>query len=107
MFHYLSAPDAANPFDDDYSRDNPGRVPRLSNLTRDEMSRENQDPQEELDWGRKMSGQRSKFLKELVDEMEMEKKRKKNPPPIPPPVAPTPPVTLSGLFMTYATYVSS
>jgi len=95
MFHYLSAPDQPNPFDDDYSRANSGKVPRMMNLSREDMTRENQDPPEEIEWGRKMSGQRSKFLRELVDEMEMEKKRKKHPPPIPQQVAPSPTVTLS------------
>ncbi|KAL4243230.1 Ino eighty subunit 1 [Abortiporus biennis] len=95
MFHYLSGPNQPNPFDDDYSRNNTGKVPRMINLTREDMLRENQDPPEEIEWGRRMSAQRSKFLKELVDEMEMEKKRKKNPPALPPPLPPTPTVTLS------------
>ncbi|KAI0082186.1 hypothetical protein K474DRAFT_1681521 [Panus rudis PR-1116 ss-1] len=76
MFHYLSAPDAPNPFDDDYSRANPGKVPRMMGLTREEERLENRDPPEEIEWGKRMSAMRSKFLKELVDEMEMEKKRK-------------------------------
>ncbi|CAL1696135.1 unnamed protein product [Somion occarium] len=91
MFHYLSAPDTTNPFDDEYSRTHPGKAPLMAPLTQEEASRENEDPPEEVEWGKRMSQMRSKFLKELVDEMEMEKKRKKHPPPPPlPPVAPAP-----------------
>ncbi|KAI0639247.1 hypothetical protein C8Q77DRAFT_1045690 [Trametes polyzona] len=89
MFHYLSGPDRPNPFDDEYSRANPGRVPRMRPLTREEQAQENVDPPDEVEWGKRMSALRSKFLRELVDEMEMEKRRKKNPPPLPPPPAPS------------------
>ena len=85
MFHYLQGPDKQNPFDDDYSRANPPKVPRMQSLTREEQAGENVDPPDEIEWGRRMSTMRSKFLKELVDEMEQEKRRKKNPPPPPPP----------------------
>ncbi|TFY62154.1 hypothetical protein EVJ58_g4032 [Rhodofomes roseus] len=88
MFHYLQGPDKPNPFDDDYSRANPGKVPRLRHLTPEEMARENVDPADEIEWGRRMSTQRSKFLKELVDEMEAEKKKAREPQPAPMP-APT------------------
>ncbi|KAI0778026.1 hypothetical protein BD413DRAFT_466831 [Trametes elegans] len=88
MFHYLQGPDRPNPFDDDYSRANPGRVPRMRPLTRDEQAQENVDPLDEIEWGKRMSALRSKFLRELVDEMEQEKRRKKNPP-LPPPPAPS------------------
>ena len=85
MYHYLQGPDKPNPFDDDYSRANPPKVPRMRSLTREEQAQENVDPPDEVEWGKRMSATRSKFLKELVDEMEMEKRRKKNPPPPPPP----------------------
>ncbi|KAI0670060.1 hypothetical protein C8Q78DRAFT_976487 [Trametes maxima] len=88
MFHYLSGPDRPNPFADEYSRINPGRVPRMRPLTREEQAQENVDPVDEIEWGKRMSTQRSNFLRELVDEMEQEKRRKKNPP-IPPPPAPS------------------
>ena len=78
IFHYLSEPDAPNPFDDDWSRQNPSKVPRMQSLSRDEMARENQDPPEEIEWGKRMSNMRSKFLRELVDEMEADNRRKKN-----------------------------
>ncbi|KAL6309973.1 hypothetical protein BKA93DRAFT_757015 [Sparassis latifolia] len=90
MFYYLQGPGKPNPFDDDYSRVNPGKAPRMQNLTREQMAQENVDPVEEVEWGKRMSAHRSKFLKELVDEMEMEKRRKDNPlPPPPPPTAST------------------
>ncbi|KAJ3551372.1 hypothetical protein NM688_g4740 [Phlebia brevispora] len=82
IFHYLSPPDTPNPFDDENSRAHPGKAPKLVTISREEMLRENQDPQEEIEWGRRMSQMRSKFLKELVDEMEAEKRRKKNPVPV-------------------------
>ncbi|CDO72386.1 hypothetical protein BN946_scf184977.g85 [Trametes cinnabarina] len=88
MFYYLQGPDKPNPFDDDYSRTHPGRVPRMRPLTREEQAMENVDPIEEIEWGKRMSALRSKFLRELVDEMEAEKRRKKNPP-LPPPPAPS------------------
>ena len=90
MFHYLAPPGKVNPFDDDYSRANPGKVPFMVKLSKDEMGRENQDPPDEVEWGRKMSATRGKFLRELVDEMEMEKKRKRHPPPPPAPVVAAP-----------------
>jgi len=95
MFHYLSAPGTPNPFDDEYSRSNPGKVPRMLNLNRDEMLLENEDPPEEIEWGKKMSALRGVFLQELVNEMSQEEKRRKNPPPIPQPTAPPPSITLS------------
>ena len=88
MFHYLQGPDKPNPFDDEYSRLHPGRVPRMIPLSREEQAQENVDPPDEIEWGKRMSALRSKFLRELVDEMEQEKRRKKNPP-LPPPVAPS------------------
>ncbi|PCH33506.1 hypothetical protein WOLCODRAFT_129794 [Wolfiporia cocos MD-104 SS10] len=89
MFHYLSGGDKPNPFDDEYSRSHPGKVPRMHSLSREEMATENVDPIEEIEFGRKKSAERSKFLKELVDEMEMEKQRARNPPPPPIPTAPS------------------
>ena len=44
----------------------------------EDSSRENQDPAEEIEWGKRMSAMRSKFLKELVDEMEADNKRKRS-----------------------------
>lgn len=51
IFHYLSEPDALNPFDDTWSRGNTGKVPRMLSLSREDMQRENQDPSEEIEWG--------------------------------------------------------
>lgn len=50
----------------------------MQSLNREEMARENQDPPEEIEWGKRMSNMRSKFLRELVDEMEADNRRKKN-----------------------------
>ncbi|KAI6045005.1 hypothetical protein EDC04DRAFT_2598969 [Pisolithus marmoratus] len=66
MFHYLEGPDQPNPYDDDYSRQNPGKVPRLRRLSDAEMAAENVDTVEEIEWGKAMSAQRNLFLKRLV-----------------------------------------
>lgn len=103
VFHYLSPPDSPNPFDDDYSRANPGKAPKLATISREQMLQENQDPQDEIEWGRRMSAMRSKFLKELVDEMEAEKKRKKNPPlPLATPSSTFSTTTLSSSYIRFA-----
>lgn len=95
VYRYLSPPDSTNPFDDDYSRNHTGKAPKLVTISRGEMLQENVDPADEMEWGKRMSAMRSKFLKELVDEMEMEKRRKKNPPVPPPAPAPAFSTTLS------------
>lgn len=74
MFHYLEGPDQPNPYDDDYSRQNPGKVPRLRRLSDAEMAAENVDTVEEIEWGKTMSAQRNLFLKRLVTSQENEKK---------------------------------
>ena len=43
MFHYLEGPDTPNPYDDEYSRNNPGKVPWLHRINDAEMQRENVD----------------------------------------------------------------
>lgn len=84
MYHYLSASDTPNPFDDDYSRANLGKVPRMVSISREEMQRENVDPSDEVDWGKHMSSLRIRFLKELMDESEAEKRRKRDAQMVPP-----------------------
>ncbi|EKM60926.1 uncharacterized protein PHACADRAFT_110804 [Phanerochaete carnosa HHB-10118-sp] len=84
VYHYLSASDTPNPFDDDYSRANPGKVPRMVSLSREETQRENVDPSDEVDWGKHMSSLRVRFLKELMDESEAEKRRKRDAQMVPP-----------------------
>ncbi|KIJ68233.1 hypothetical protein HYDPIDRAFT_24531 [Hydnomerulius pinastri MD-312] len=76
IFHYLEGPDQPNPYDDDYSRENPGKVPWLRRLTDAEMAEENVDTPEELEWGKTMSAQRNIFLQRLVNSLENEKKAK-------------------------------
>lgn len=76
MFHYLEGPDKLNPFDDDYSRNNPGKVPWLYRINELEMQRENVDTQEEMQWGYMMSAQRDTFLQRLMSSIDAEKKSK-------------------------------
>ncbi|KAN0125046.1 hypothetical protein V8E52_001598 [Russula decolorans] len=66
IFHYHEGPNLANPFADEHARRNPGKVPWLLRLSRDEQAQENVDPLEELEWGRKMAQARSRFLQDLV-----------------------------------------
>lgn len=87
MFYYLRGPNQPNPFDDDFSRQHPPKAPLMRSLSKEQMEQENIDPPEEIEWGRRMSAQRSLILKELVDEMESEKRRKKNPPLVMPPAS--------------------
>jgi Ino eighty subunit 1 len=76
IFHYLEGPDQPNPYDDDYSRQNPGKVPWLHRLTEEEMAQENVDTPDEIEWGKAMSAQRNLFLQRLVHSIEKEKKVK-------------------------------
>lgn len=76
IFHYLEGPDRPNPYDDDYSRQNPGKVPRLRRLTDAELAEENVDTAEEIEWGQSMSTRRNVFLQRLVNSLEDEKKAK-------------------------------
>ncbi|KAI6132663.1 hypothetical protein EV401DRAFT_1849379 [Pisolithus croceorrhizus] len=74
MFHYLEGPDQPNPYDDDYSRQNLGKVPRLRRLSDAETAEENVDTTDEIEWGKTMSAQRNHFLQRLVTSQENEKK---------------------------------
>ncbi|KAF9229510.1 hypothetical protein BS17DRAFT_876986 [Gyrodon lividus] len=76
IFHYLEGPDQPNPYDDDHSRENLGKVPWLRRLTDAEMAEENVDTPEEIEWGKTMSAQRNSFLQRLVNSLENEKKAK-------------------------------
>jgi Ino eighty subunit 1 len=76
MFHYLEGPDKPNPYDDDYSRDNPGKVPWLHRINDADMQRENVDTPEEIQWGNMMSTQRDTFLQRLMSSIDAEKKAK-------------------------------
>ncbi|KAJ6524295.1 hypothetical protein DFH09DRAFT_1096213 [Mycena vulgaris] len=55
MYYYLENPDGPNPFDDSYSRANPGKAPLIRTLTEEEQSQENVDSPEEKEWGGKMT----------------------------------------------------
>ncbi|KAL4069496.1 hypothetical protein J3A83DRAFT_4095644 [Scleroderma citrinum] len=76
MFHYLEGPEQPNPYDDDYSRQNRGKVPYLRRLSDAEMVAENVDTNEEIEWGKVMSAQRNLFLQRLVNSLENDKKAK-------------------------------
>lgn len=73
IFHYHEGPNLANPFSDDHARRNPGKVPWLLRLSRDEQLHENVDPPEEVEWGKKMAQARSRFLQDLVAGGELDK----------------------------------
>ncbi len=73
IFHYHEGPNLANPFADDHARRNPGKVPWLHRLSREEQAQQNIDPPEELEWGRKMAQARSRFLQDLVAGGELDK----------------------------------
>jgi hypothetical protein len=76
MFHYLEGPDQPNPYDDDYSRQHPGKVPWLRRLSEEVMAQENVDTPEEIEWGKSMSEMRNIFLQKLVKSSDKEKKEK-------------------------------
>ncbi|KAJ7630673.1 hypothetical protein FB45DRAFT_542677 [Roridomyces roridus] len=76
MYHYLENPDGPNPYDDSYSRQHPGKAPRIRKLTEEEHRRENVDTAEEVEWGKMMTTQRNGFLQRLVSDTEREKKSK-------------------------------
>lgn len=79
VYHHLQDPDAdTNPFADDHSRANPGKVPWLPRLSTEEMRtlRENSDPADEIEWGNRMCAQRTGFLQKLVSHADAEKKNK-------------------------------
>lgn len=76
MFHYLEGPDQPNPYDDDYSRQHPGKVPWLRRLSEEMMAQENVDTPEEIEWGKSMSEMRNIFLQKLVKSSDKEKKEK-------------------------------
>ncbi|KII93341.1 hypothetical protein PLICRDRAFT_99947 [Plicaturopsis crispa FD-325 SS-3] len=81
LHRYLEGPDIPNPYDDEHSRANPGKVPWLRRLSDKEV--ENVDLPEEIEWGRTMSNQRNSFLQRLVSSIEQEKRNRNNPPPPP------------------------
>ncbi|OAX44814.1 hypothetical protein K503DRAFT_852379 [Rhizopogon vinicolor AM-OR11-026] len=76
MFHYLEGPEQPNPYDDDYSRQHPGKVPWLRRLSEEAMEQENVDTPEEIEWGKSMSEMRNIFLQKLVKSFDKEKKAK-------------------------------
>ncbi|TIB64453.1 hypothetical protein E3P78_01190 [Wallemia ichthyophaga] len=69
VYHYLHkvSDDQShpNPFDDDWSRQHPGRCPRLVQLSDAELMHENIDLPEDLEWATQMQQQRIHFLTQL------------------------------------------
>ncbi|KAF9457095.1 hypothetical protein BDZ94DRAFT_1292569 [Collybia nuda] len=80
MYHYLERSDGPNPFDDSYSKDNPGKAPLLHRLSQSQIASENVDSPEEIAWGKKMSSLRNAFLHKLVSSIEYEKRAKASAP---------------------------
>jgi len=74
MFHYLESPAAQNPFHDEHSRNNPGKVPVIRRLSDAEMEMENVDTPEEVEWGNKMSNLRNEFLHKLVSSTNIDRR---------------------------------
>lgn len=74
IYHYLEDSDGPNPWDDDYSRDNRPKAPKMRYFSEAEQRQENIDTQDEVEWGRKMTSQRNLFLQRLVASVENEKK---------------------------------
>lgn len=89
VYHYFEDPTSAiskqgettNPFADEYSRLNPGKIPSLRRITPEQMLRrgENVDPPEERDSGRRMCEQRNSFLHRLTVVNETERANRENP----------------------------
>ncbi|EJC98709.1 uncharacterized protein FOMMEDRAFT_161538 [Fomitiporia mediterranea MF3/22] len=83
VYHYLEDPTSSpsggpstNPFADEYSEKNPGKVPLLPRLSPEEMRGENIDPPEEIEWGNKMCALRTSFLQRLVRTSEIERRNR-------------------------------
>ncbi|EGO01145.1 hypothetical protein SERLA73DRAFT_179227 [Serpula lacrymans var. lacrymans S7.3] len=84
IYHYLEGPELPNPYDDDYSRQNDGKVPWLHRLSETEFAKENVDTPDEIAWGKRMSSERNTFLQKLVNNTHTEKKERYPPTPAAP-----------------------
>ncbi|KAF9650672.1 hypothetical protein BDM02DRAFT_3111707, partial [Thelephora ganbajun] len=84
IFHYYQGPQASNPFADEYTLKNPGKMPRIQRLTEEEMNMENVDMPEEIEWAKRKSNQRSVILRDLIETEELEKRAKGKLPTVPP-----------------------
>ncbi|TFK30630.1 hypothetical protein FA15DRAFT_676909 [Coprinopsis marcescibilis] len=81
IYHYLETADGHNPFSDKYAQRNPGKAPQLRRLGPNERP-ENVDTDDEIRWGRVMSGKRNAFLQQLVSSLEYERRTGRNAPPV-------------------------
>ena len=84
IFHYYQGPQAPNPFADEFSLKNPGKMPKIHRLTEEEMGMENVDMPEEIEWAKRKSNQRSVILRDLIETEELEKRAKGKLPTVPP-----------------------
>ena len=62
LCHHYYEGSSPNPFDDTYSEQHPGTIPKLYPLSPEEALLENVDTAEEKAWGKKMTDQRRLFL---------------------------------------------
>ncbi|KAH8100586.1 hypothetical protein BXZ70DRAFT_937962 [Cristinia sonorae] len=68
-YHYLEAP-SPNPFEDEYARLHPGKIPELVMISEKEAVEENIEPADEKEWGERMSAQRKVFMAKKDKEAE-------------------------------------
>lgn len=72
IYHYLEDTEGPNPFDDDFSRQNPGRAPLLRAI--EDPQTVDVDTPEELEQGEAMKVQRRRFLADLMKDEEKDKR---------------------------------
>ena len=66
MYHYLEGY-SSNPFDDQWSRSNPGKSPFIYQVDHSTLASENTDTPSEITWGQKMAARRATFLDKQLD----------------------------------------
>jgi len=66
IYHYLEA-GHDNPFDDAWSRANPGKCPYIYQVDHSSLASENADTSAEILWGQKMTARRSTILDKQED----------------------------------------
>jgi len=66
VYHYLED-SSANPFDDSWSRNNPGKCPYIYQVDHISLASENADTLSELTWAQKMAARRATFLDKQMD----------------------------------------
>ena len=66
MYHYLEGI-SENPFDDAWSRANPGKAPYIYQVDHNTLASENINTPAEITWGQKMAARRATFLDKQMD----------------------------------------